>query len=143
MALWLDMQFPNVQANVTDSPAIKDAAYRFVVTFTAGARNDDGTIPITVYGRAKSAGTWDWWVGNGSKHTITVELNGVKQNSLDLYDLNLPGWGSNGSLDSGTGKIASFNIKKGDKMRVTVDCSSSPVISGSWCPGFWDSGSRE
>ena len=137
----LEEQFPNASSNIV-GPS-KYTAYRFIVSFTAGTRNDDGTIPVKIYGQAVSTGNWDWWVGSGSPHPITVYLNGVEQNSLDLYDLNLPGWGSEGSLDSGVGQIASFNIKKGDKLRVTVDCSSSPVISNSWCPGFWDSGQMD
>ena len=86
----LNKQFPNASSNIV-GPS-KYTAYRFIVSFTAGTRNDDGTIPVKIYGQAVSTGNWDWWVGSGSPHPITVYLNGVQQNSLDLYDLNLPGW---------------------------------------------------
>lgn len=144
MALWLKMQFPNAVNNTYGD----SEAFNFTVWIESAGKGSDGKPQVKVRGQATSHGTWDWWVGSGSPHPIKVYsykpgIGETLEATVELADLNLPGWGNNGSLDSGIGDLCTITgLTKDTQMRVTVDCSSSPIISGSWYPGLWDSGYR-
>lgn len=141
-SLWLKKQFPTA-ANNTGDPN----AYCFTVWIESAGKGSDGKPQVVVKGQATSSGNWDWWVTTGCPIRVYTKSPGgveVLQATVSLANLNLPGWGTNGSIDSGIGTLCTLTgLTKDTQMRVTVDCSAAPSISSggsSWTPGFWDSG---
>lgn len=96
-----------------------------------------------IYVQATSSGTWDWWLSS-SAPPLKIYVDGEVANNCGIDSLNqlhLPGNDLNGVTNSDKMKVVSnIPITHASTLRVYVDCSSKPVIEGSWSPGLLDTG---
>lgn len=144
--LEIHQQFPNVPNHTSNTEA-----YNANLWITQG---DKGSGYVDFWVQFTSSGGYDWWIGSGpcpirlyirnkKKNGTWNEIEIKSNNGISgMENCNMPGSGSSGVENSPlTLFYNEYEVNSSEsQVRMTVDCSVVPIISGSWTPGFLDTG---